>query len=73
MTFSNHACRTNMVSYNVTVITSGSSLHRENRENGKKKFPVREYGNLTKTQGILFSQVLDFLILTCKNQEIALL
>ena len=37
------------------MVFTGYPLHRENRENGQKKIPVRkkhrEYGNLAKTQG----------------------
>ena len=51
--------------------TSGSPLHRENRENGPKRFPVRENtGTLdffSKTQGILCAQVVNSLILKIKD------
>ena len=50
------------------VSQTGYSRHRENRENGRKKFPVRENtGNLVKTQGkhreYFFAQVVNALIL----------
>ena len=45
------------------VKMSGNPLHRENRENGKKRSPCqgkhREFGNFAKTQGILFAQVVS--------------
>ena len=40
------------------------------RENWRKKIPIREnseFGNFAKTQGILFAQVVNFLILKVKD------
>ena len=48
------------------VSLSGYPLHRENRENpcqGKH----REFGNVAKTQGIWFAQVVNSLILKVKD------
>ena len=52
---------------------SGYPLHRENRENGNKKIPVRENGiwkfgqNSGKIQGIWFAQVVNSLMLKVKD------
>ena len=50
---------------------AGYPLHTENRENGKKKIPVRENtGNvkiLSKHRGIWFAQVVNILILKVKD------
>ena len=55
------------------VFLSGS-LHRENRENNPNKNPCqgkhREFGNFAKTQGILFSRVINSLILKIKDISI---
>ena len=51
-------------------LQSGSPMHRENRENGKN-IPYlgehREFGNVAKTQGILFAHVVNSLILKVYN------
>ena len=47
---------------------AGYPLHRENRENGQKEFPVRS--NTGKTQGIRFAQVVDYLIPKVKDISI---
>ena len=66
------------------VASSGNPLHRENRENVKKKISVKENtGNLDilpkhrefslntgKTQGILLAQVVNVLILKVKDNVI---
>ena len=47
-------------------IGQGLPLHRENRENGQHIFcqgKHREFGNFVKTQGILFAQVVNSLVL----------
>ena len=47
-----------------------SPLHRENWENGKKKFRQgkhKEFGNFVKTRGISFTQVVNSLMLKVKN------
>ena len=51
----------------------GYPLHRENRKNGPKKSlsgKHREFGNLAKTQGIGFAQVVNSLILKVKDISI---
>ena len=61
-----------------SVAPSGDPRHRENRENGKKKIPVRENTeilskhrefclNTGNTQGILLAQVVNVLILKVKD------
>ena len=57
------------VLYNV----SGYPRHRENRENGLKnpcQGKHREFGNFAKTQGSLFGQVVNSLILKVKDISI---
>ena len=52
---------------------TGYPLHRENRENGPKKFcqgKHREFGNFAKTQGIWFAQVVNSLTLKVKDISI---
>ena len=52
---------------------TGSPLHRENRETAKEipgQGKHREYRNLAKTQGIWFTQLLNFLILNVKDISI---
>ena len=49
---------------------SGSPLHRENRENGQKRFlsgKTQGMGNSAKPQGILFAQVVNSLIIKLKK------
>ena len=53
------------------MLSGGYPLHRENRGNGKKKIPVGEnIGNLAKTQGMWFAQVLNSLVLKVKDISI---
>ena len=54
-----------------SVCELGYPPHRENRENGPQKIPVRgkhkEFGNFVKTLGILFPQVVNSLMLKIKD------
>ena len=51
------------------ILLPGYPRHRENREIATKK-SVKEFGNLAKTQGIWFAQVVNFLRLTVKDISI---
>ena len=58
---------------NTPVINSGSLLHRENRENGPKNSlqgKHRELRNFAKTQGVLFAQVVNSLIIKMEDISI---
>ena len=60
-----------MMSYHKTEYP----LHRENRENGNKipcQGKHREFGNVFKTQGIWFAQVVNSLILKVKDLNISI-
>ena len=61
-----HCLQETIFYFSIAKCCTGSALHRET---GKitKKIPVREFGNLAKTQGILFAQVVNSLILKVKN------
>ena len=55
------------------LFMSGSPLHRENRENGKINSllgKTQGFDNFAKTQGILFAQVVNSLLL--KIQDITI-
>ena len=52
------------------LIIAGYSLHREKRENGKKRSlsgKTQEFRNFAKTQGILFAPVVHSLIQMVKD------
>ena len=59
-----------MAEGNVAILSAGSPLHRENRQNGPKVRENKEFGNFAKTQGLWFAQVVNSLIL--KIQDIAI-
>ena len=60
----------------LALYISGYPRHRENRENREngQKIPCqgkrREFGNFAKTQGILFAQLVNSLILKVKDTAI---
>ena len=66
--------RCRRIGYAWRAFNSGYPRHRENRENDQKKNPCqgkhREFGNFAKTQGILFAQVVNSLILKVKDTAI---
>ena len=57
----------------MVIDIAGYPLHRENRENGQKKYSVREnreFENFAKTQGIWCAQFVNSLILKVKDISI---
>ena len=60
----------NVLNFKHSYTNPGYQRHRENRENDQKnpcQGKHREYGNFAKTQGILFPQVVNSLILKVKD------